>query len=224
MIQRLLNSFGVTQLNGLTSNFNNLRDEIYGHFYRSQNQLRSSGDQLFSAGQRFPYFALTDATRAEVSQGISTLLQQCSKPTTDFLGRQSTLPLFDYPNNSTSPIEAALKPVTDKIKEINDQVAKVTDIPCLRSLQINSGRINSLFNSVTNAVNGCIRTLSTNVRSSINDFTSAHFQALPAVNRLYNDLQACAIASNQNRESCAMKIGRAVCTDEDPACVVCNSL
>lgn len=224
LIQRILNSFGFTQLNGLTSNFNNLRDEIYGHFFRSQNQLRSAGDQLFSAGQRFPYFSVSDQSRDAISQGISALLETCSKPTTDFLGRQSTLPLFNYPANSTSPIENAFKPVSEIIKQLDEAVGQVVDTSCLRALNINVGRLQQLFGGVTNAINGCIRTLSANFRSSINDFTQTHFQALPQIQRLFNDLQACSQSSINNRESCAIRIGKAACATSDSVCTICTNL
>lgn len=184
-----------------------MRDEIYGHFLRSQNSLRAAGDQVFSAAQRFPYFALSNETRDALSSNITFFLRNCSKPTNDYLGRNATLPMFDYTTNNTSPIEIAFKPVKDILDQIIAVASSVNiDTQCLRTIGLGFSRFERTFTAVVNYINQCTRLLSLTYRPAITEFTRLHFVALPVVNRLATDLNSCASNWNLDRETCAKKI------------------
>lgn len=213
-----MNNFGQSRLNGLSGYFNNLKSELNGLFITSQNTLKIASDRVFNAAQRFPYYSLTNETRDALSSNITNFLTNCSRTTTDYLGYNATLLMFDFSTNNTSPIESAFKPVRDILSQSIEAIQAVSDSECLRRVGLGFGRFERNFNTVLNYINQCTRALSLNYRPAVREYNLLYFEALQAINKLASDLRSCGSSPSSEREFCAKNIVESISGPNNPLC------
>lgn len=220
-----ISTFRISNLNTLSNQYNNLRDDVYGHFFRSQNIINDAQNNLFNAGQKIPYYAIPDTTvRNNLSGNITSFMELCTRPTIQYLHESAILPLFKFTENNTTPMEIAFQPITEVLERLSAAVSGITDDSCLNALRINAARLRSLFGNASNQINGCIRTTFTAYRTPINLFTSMHFSTLGQLNTLVNDVQSCSSVFS-NRTACAIRVSDGLCsTPTETTCQTCGSL
>lgn len=224
-IKTAIISFRNSNLNSLTNAFNNLRDDVYGHFYRSQNIIDDVQNNLFSAAQKFPYYSLNDAaTRDQLTGNVTNFINNCTLPTIQYFNENAIVPFFNFTANNTTPMETAFKPISDALDNILTAVSQATNESCLNSLRINSGKLRSLFGNMANQINGCVRTTFTAYRAPINQFTNMHFTAYGQLSSIVNDFQSCSSTSG-NRTTCAIKLSTLLCSSPTESnCGICASV
>jgi hypothetical protein len=224
-IKTTIISFRNSNLNTLTNTFNNLRDDVYGHFYRSQNIIDDVQNNLFSAAQKFPYYSLNDAsTRNQLTGNVTNFINNCTLPTIQYFNENAIVPFFNFTANNTSPMEIAFKPVSDALDSILSEVTQATNETCLNSLRINSSKLRNLFGNAANQINGCVRTTFTAYRAPINQFTNMHFTAYGQITSIVNDFQSCSSTSG-NRTACAIRLSTLLCSSPtESTCGPCASV
>lgn len=219
-----IQAFRTSSLNSLTRSFNSLRDDVYGHFFRSQTTLRIARMQLFSTASKFPYYLLSNTTRVQLVNRLSYIINNCTDPTIDYLQKDSMLRYSNF--MGLTPIETALEPLTSQLELLETALRAVNDSDCFSKLTvINQRRLNADFSPFTNAVGDCIRVANQQYRQPINEFTRVHFIALPLINRINNDLSQCANIQNANRrEPCVTSNFLEKYCEDDSKCPYCSTM
>jgi hypothetical protein len=190
--------FQASTASSLTQPFNSLRDDVYGHFFRSQATLRQARQGLFSRAQRFSYYRLETETRQKLILRLTEILEQVIDPTIDFLQKSSMLRYFNFMKDTSSPIEKTLAPMTKQLEDLISTV-KGTNDTCINKESITVRRLSREYSSYENAINSCIREAFIAYRQPISEFTRVHFIALPFISRIQNDLGGCDGGSSQNQ-------------------------
>lgn len=191
--------------------YNSLFNEVYGHFFRSQNTLRTARQNVFTAAEKFPYHTLTADSRKSLIELLSALTEKHIDPTVDFLQKDSMLKFYNYAKDESTPVEKTLKVVAPQLEELKTAVSKTSNDNCLRRENINR-RLPTEYNAIITAINDCTRSASMMYRSPINEFTRVHFAALPVISRIGSDLTNCG-NNGANRESCVVKFLKTYCID-----------
>ncbi|CRL03425.1 CLUMA_CG016348, isoform A [Clunio marinus] len=227
-----IKSFETSTLSSLMRPVNILRDEVYGHFFRSQNVLRLARENLFSTASKFPYYQLEPEVRQNMVKRLSTIINECIDPTVDYLQKNAILPYFNFMSDEKTPVESSFEPVMTQLEGLKAIIESSDKNSCLRSANINSRRLTTRYNSVINAVNSCTRSASMTYRAPITEFTRLHFAALPLVNRMNTELNQCTsiLASTLGTESnsertneCLKAYLEKYCEDEEQ-CKVCSTI
>lgn len=215
-----ISNFVTSTLSQLSRPFNALRDDVYGHFFRSQNTLRLARQTLFSTASKFPYHQVNNDTRHNLTRSISAVITNCIDPTVDYLQKTSMLPYFNFMNDSMTPIEIGFTAVTVQLQNLIAAVKAVTNSDCLARENVSSRRLSTDYSVVTGAINDCIRNASATYRPPISEFTRLHFIALPFINRMNRDLDQC---ENGNSTQCVIKYLGKYC-DNESTCKVCSTM
>lgn len=225
-ITSAISTYRATVLSSLTSPFNNLRDDMYGHFYRSQNIIDDVQNNLFSAGQRFPYFVLTQSVRDELTGNIASFLNKCSRPTIQYLHENAIVPLFDYiSGNNTTPVENAIKPISDVLDRILTAATQATNETCLATFAINNARFRTVLSPAVSQISGCLTSTFTTLRTPVNAFVTQHFTAFRQFNTLVNSFQSCTSIFTSNRTACVINVTPSLCsTPTDTTCIICGAM
>lgn len=189
--------FQTSIANTLTQPFNSLRDDVYGHFYRSQTTLRQARQGLFSRAQRFPYYRLDTEKRQNLVKRLTEILEEVIDPTVEFLQKQSMLRYFNFMKDDSSPIEKALSPMNKQLEELIETMRGTNDT-CLNKEMITVRRLSRSYSAYESAINSCIREAFVAYRQPISEFTRVHFVALPFIARIQTDLGGCEGGSSQN--------------------------
>lgn len=215
-----IQNFETTVLSSLSRPFNVLRDDVYGHFYRSQNTLRIARQNLFSIASKFPFFALSDETRQNLVKRLTAILINIIDPTVDYLQKDSMLSYFNFMVDPMTSIEAAVKQAEPKLQELRDAIKNVTDEACLKKVDINARKLTASLNPAIAAINDCTRNASALYRAPINEFTRVHFTALPFINRMSMDLSQC--SNGNTKEACSVTFLTKYC--EEDSCGVSSTM
>lgn len=205
----------------MTRSFNALRDDVYGHFFRSQTTLRNARESLFSSATKFPFYQLNDTMRPSLVKRLTTLLNECIDPTIDYVQKNSMLPYFNFMIDSGTPVEIGFMVISAQLEELSTAIKAATDDDCLRTLAITSRKLTTSYSGVISAANDCIRNASVTYRDPINVFTRVHFVALPLINRLNSELNQCANGNSNNQ--CIDRYLTRNCEDET-TCKVCSTM
>lgn len=207
-------------LTSISRPFNALRDDVYGHFFRSQGTLRVARQAIFSTASVFPYYLLTEDTRNLLMANMTKLLTECADPTIDYLQKDSMLRFYNFMTDATTPIEKALQPAIDQLNTLEEDLKAATDQSCLAKVRIAQRQIQTAYNSFIDAVNDCTRQASQAYRQPINEFTRVHFIALPLMNKINRELSAC--NSNNVKDSCVLNFLSKLCAED--TCKVCSTM
>lgn len=205
-------------MGSLSRSYNNLRDEIYGHFFRSQNTLRVARQSLFSTASKFPFYQLTDSTRQNLVKRLEAIIDDCIDPTIDFVQKKAILGFYNFEEGKTQ-IETAWSGAHEQIQNLTDAVKAVTDDVCLENKSVSNRRLSIDFNPLTTAINDCTRNASALFRDPINSFTRVHLLAQPLINRMSTDLTFC--ATGNKHEDCVSKFLLRYCEE---TCKVCPTM
>jgi hypothetical protein len=209
----------VTSLTTLTRGYNALFTDVHGHFFRSQATLRVARQNIFDAASKYPYFSLTTETRQKLVKTLTALLTTCIDPTVEYLQKNSMLGFFNFMKDENNAIEKSFKAAATQLEKLSSAVSSSSDDDCLRRENINRQLPNEYITFNT-AIIECTRNISIEYRSPINEFTRAHFLALPLLNRISTELNRC--GNNGNGESCVVKFLATSCEDE--TCKVCSTV
>lgn len=225
-ITSAISTYRVSVLSSLTTPFNNLRDDMYGHFYRSQNIIDDIQNNLFSAGQRFPYFVLTKSVRDNLSGNITDFMNKCTRPTIQYLHENAIIPLFDYTSgNNTTPMENAMKPISDILDRIQTAATQATNDTCLAALGINNARLRTVLSAAVTQISGCVTSTFTTLRTPVNAFVTQHFTAFRLFNTVVNSFQSCTSFFTTNRTACVINITPSLCsTPTETTCTTCGAM
>jgi hypothetical protein len=189
--------FQASTASSLSQPFNSLRDDVYGHFYRSQVTLRQARQSLFSRAQKFPYHRLSAETRQSLVKRITEILIDVIDPTVDYLQKNSMLRYYNFMTDEMSPIEKALKPMSTQLEDLIKTVQGGND-SCTNKESITVRRLDREYSSYVGSINSCIREAFSAYRQPISEFTRVHFTALPYIGRILNDLGGCDGGNNQD--------------------------
>lgn len=202
-----INNFKTSSLVSLQRSFNTLRDDVYGHFFRSQNTLRLAREDLNSNGAKFAYYRLTSDTRQKLAAWLKNVVQTCIDPTIQYLQINAMDRYYNVYSEPMTPIEQTFQPVVSQLSELITAVQAATDSACLNKENINGQKLSNAYNPMINAIDGCTRNASSQYRAPINEFTRIHFVALPFIARMSLQLQLCNSVLSGNdasREVCVL--------------------
>lgn len=224
-IRSTVQVFKINSLNVLTAQYNLLRDDIYGHFYRSQTIIGDVANTLYSTGQRMPYYSITNATiRDYLSSNITNFLMNCTRPTIQYLRENAIIPLFNFTANNTSPMEVAYQPIDDTSNSILAAIALATNETCLRSININNERFRTLFSAATSKIGSCLTSTYLSIRSSVNTFIGMHFAAWSQLTSLVANVVGCT-SLFVNRTACAITVSPTLCSMPTATqCTTCGTM
>lgn len=211
----------MSSIASLSRPYNNLRDDLYGHFFRSQTTLRLARQTLFSTASKFPYYQLNDTMRASLVKKLSTIINDCVDPTIDYVQKTSMLPFFDFATDASTPIEAGLSIVSTQLQDLTTAVQATSNSTCLKNQDVTSRRLSASYSAVIDAELACIRNASAEYRPPINEFTRVHFVALPYITRINTELMLC--SNRNNTDSCVDEFLTKFCDDE-ARCKVCTTM
>lgn len=197
-----------------------LRADVSGYFTRSQNTLRLSRQNLFSASVDFPYHHLSDATRQNLAKRLASIMTTCIDPTVDYMQNDSMFVYFNFMKSANSPIETALEGFLIQLNELSDAVKATTDSDCLIKQDVKSRLLTAAYNNLTTAINVCTRDSATSNRGPISEFMALQLTALTFITRLNLDLNIC--ASGNRKEECAVNFLKEYC--EEDSCKVCSTM
>lgn len=207
-------------LTTLSRPFNALRDDVGGHFFRSQNTLRNARQAIFMTASTFPYHMLSNDTRHQLVSNLTKLLTECADPTIDYLQKASMLRFYNFMSDAKTPIETALQPVVDQLNTLEQDLKSAKNQSCLASVKITQRGIQTAYSNFTEAVNNCTRKASQAYRAPISEFTRVHFMALPLLNKVERELSAC--NSNNVKDSCVLTFLSKFCAED--SCKVCSTM
>lgn len=207
-------------LNSISRPFNALRDDVYGHFFRSQATLRNARQAIFSTASVFPYYMLKEDTRSSLMANMTKLLTQCADPTIDYLQKESMLRFYNFMVDASTPIEKALQPAIDQLNQLEEDLKAATNASCLAKVRITQRQIQNAYNTFIDAVNNCTRQANQAYRAPINEFTRVHFIALPLMNKVNRELQSC--DTNNVKDSCVVNFLSKFCAED--TCKVCSTM
>lgn len=213
-----IRNFQLSAVDSLTNSWNTLRDDVYGHFFRSQSTLRLARLALSSAASKFPYNHLSNETRQNLVNNLTSIIIDCIDPTVDYLQKNSTLRYFNFMNDSETPIERAFN-VSGQLQELSNAILASNDSECFRRENIGR-RLSNEYSALISAINDCTRNASATYRAPINEFTRVHFAALPLITRLGVSLNQC--ANGNNREACIVRYLAANCAGD--SCKTCSTI
>jgi hypothetical protein len=182
--------------------------------------LRAARQNIFAAASKYPYYSLTTETRTKLVKTLTALLNTCIDPTVEYLQKDSMLGFFNFMKDENNAIEKSFKLAATQLQEVSSAVSNSSDDDCLRRENINRRLPNEYITYLT-AIIVCTRNISIEYRTPINEFTRAHFLALPLLNRISTELNRC-VNNGSNRESCVIKFLATYCEDE--TCKVCSTV
>lgn len=209
--------------------YNALRDDVYNYFYNAHSLLRDSQNNLFSASHKFPFHLLSDSTtRDQLSANVTNFLNNCTGPTIQHLEINSIIPLFNFTENNTTPIESTFKPIGNALTQISDAYGLITNRTCLellRFIRINDGvLIPVTLDKVLNRIRDCIRSAFTAYRAPLLDFLNFQNAALSQLTRVTGALQACGLTLG-DKNACVANLGLDLCSSPtDSDCRVCAAV
>lgn len=228
IIQNIISNYNTSSMNSLAFQYNALRDDVYVYFYNAQNLLRDIQNSLFSTVHKFPFYLLSDSvTRDQLSDNVTNFLNNCTRPTIQYLEINSIMPLFNFTANNTTPVESAFQPVADAITQVSHSVGLITNNTCLQLLQLirlNDGTLIPTLDNVVNRIRGCISTAFTAYRAPLSNFLNIQNLALTQLSRVVGTLQACSLTLG-DKNACVANLGADLCSSPaDSECEVCASV
>lgn len=204
-----------------------MRDDVYRAFNNANNVLRQIRNNLFNSVQKFPYHVLSNTgARDFFTVNVTNFLDNCMKPTLDYLEINSVLPIFNFSSDSTTPVEGAFKPVSDSISQIYTALDVLTRA-CIRLSQlmrVGDPYIRPTYENFLNKIRACISTTQTAYRSPLATFLRTQNSLVNTLNRVVATVQACAITLG-DRNLCVINLSFDFCTNESPTeCEICGKL
>ena len=206
----------------MTKPFNNLYNEVYGHFYKSQNTLRVARQDLFTTASTFPWYKLTSGTRTSLAAKIASINSDCIDPTVDYLQKTAMTRFFDYTSGKATAIEDEIKPAVTQLIELEDAVRGVTDNVCLAKIKLTSAKLIKEYSNFTKAVDTCIKNATIAYRPLTKAFTQLHLAALPLINRMNTELIKCE-NGKPDAETCVIAWLAKYC-DDTTTCPHCGTM
>jgi len=205
----------MTALASIHRLYNDLRDDVYGHFYRSRNTLNLAREDLFAAGFKFPYFRLTDDLRKALMERLRKIIGEDVDPTIEYLQKVSMNEYWNFlsAEENATAVEDAFASAQDQLDELSVTVSSAT-AACLSKEGISQRKLLSVYNPFTNAINDCTRTASSEYRRPINVFTNVHFKALPLLTQMSFALNDCSNSLESSRDTCTNRWLKNYCDEE----------
>lgn len=141
----------------MTKQFNSLRDDVYGHFYRSQNTLRIARQSLFSTASKFSYHQLTAETRPILTARLTAIITEIIDPTVDYLQKDSMLRYYNFMQDASTPIEKGLQPIMNQLEESKTTARDALNENCLKQESLTARKLSKDYEAAVDAVSACIK-------------------------------------------------------------------
>ncbi|KAG5676849.1 hypothetical protein PVAND_006656 [Polypedilum vanderplanki] len=196
-------------IGNIIQQFNNLQSDVYGHFHRSQTTLRIARQNLYMSASNFPYYRLEkDTTRKELTALLGSIIYNIIDPTVDYVQKTSMDKFFMFNSDTAPNVEQAFSTA-------DSQLNALATMNCSDST-VSSRKLMSEYSDFIFAINNCTRVIFQKYRAPINEFTRVHFIALPLINRLNRDLNACtSILNRVGVEACIIEYLKNNCQEEN---------
>ncbi|CAH1710187.1 unnamed protein product [Chironomus riparius] len=203
-----IKTFRTQTLNTIQNQFNNLFNDVYGHFHRSQNTLTGARQNLYSAASTFPYFRLTAENRQNLTGVLSALVYNIIDPTIEAVQKSAMTKFYAYNSDTQTVTEEAFLAVDTQLNALSTLAPNCTT-------GVTSRKLTAEYSNYTNGINNCTRFVFQKFRDPINEFTREHFVALPLINRIVRDLNQCTGGLNSNRiETCVTNFDNTYCQED----------
>lgn len=220
-----IKNFQISSLNTLSRAFNNLRDEVYGHFFRSQTTLRVARQSVYSVASKFPFYQLNDTMRTSLVSRLSSIVNDCMDPTISFLQIDSMSQYFNFMTDQKTLSEQAFASAAAQLQELTTLVQGINNDDCVRGLGLTARRLGTEYNPIITAITDCVRNATSLYRPPTNDFTRVHLVALPYINRMGTDLGNCgsnAVGNAGTNNQCIDRFLAKYCAND--SCKTCSTM
>jgi hypothetical protein len=195
-------------LSNIQQQFNNLFNDVYGHFHRSQNTLTAARQNLYSAASTFPYFRLSPENKLNLTGVLSALVYNTIDPMIEAVQKSAMTKLYAYNSDAQTVTEQAFSAVDTQLSALSTLDANCTS-------GVTSRKLTTEYANYTNGINNCTRFVFQKFREPITEFTRVHFVALPLINRIVRDLNQCTGGLNTNRiDTCVTTFDNTYCQSE----------
>lgn len=132
----------------------------------------------------YPFYRLTDETRKGLTTLLDGLIKNTIDPTVEYIQKNSMDKLFGFNADSANIVEQTFSAA-------DTQLNAITSMNCSDQSNITSRKLMTEYTDFISSINNCTRYVFQLFRAPINEFTRVHFIALPLINRLNRDLNAC---------------------------------
>lgn len=193
----------MTALSNVNQQFNNLFNDVYGHFHRSQTTLRIARQNLYTSASTFPYYRLSEDARKNLTALLGSLIYTVIDPTVESVQKTAMTKMYAFNTDENNVVEQALSAVDTQLSALQSMSENCT-------AGVTSRKLTAEYANFISAINNCTRFVSQKAREPINEFTRVHFVALPAINRAVRDINTC--SSNANRiDTCVVEFFKNYC-------------
>ncbi|XP_070497149.1 uncharacterized protein [Chironomus tepperi] len=200
-----IKTFRTQALSNIQQQFNNLFNDVYGHFHRSQNTLTAARQNLYSAASTFPYFRLSADNRKNLTATLNALIYTTIDPSIEAVQKNAMTKIYSFNTDEQTVTEQAFLAVDTQLSALT-----TLDVNCTTG--VTSRKLSNEYANYTSGINNCTRFVSREFRDPINEFTRVHFVALPLINRIVRELNQC--SNNANKmETCVTAFDTTYCQE-----------